>query len=138
MFELNGSHARSRKGALVVNRGVTIVGSLSLQGDVLIEGAVDGEVWCGALQIAERGAVDGLIVADRVVVLGEFAGQIYANELVLRAGCAVEGQIYHQRLVLEEGCFFEGKSRRHGDPLGIAPMGHKPAVAGEGLQEHAA
>lgn len=122
MSELNGTHARSAKGALVINRGVTIVGALSLEGQVFIEGAVDGEVRCSALQIAERGEMEGLIVADRVVVLGEFSGAIYARELVLGAGCAVEGQIYHHKLVLEVGCYFEGQSRRHGDPLKIAPM----------------
>jgi len=122
MTELNAGHVRTAKGALVINRGVTIVGALSLEGQVFIEGAVDGEVRCSALQIAERGEVEGLIVADRVVVLGEFSGAIYARELVLGAGCAVEGQIYHHKLVLEEGCYFEGQSRRHGDPLKIAPL----------------
>jgi cytoskeletal protein CcmA (bactofilin family) len=121
MTELNGGHVRSAKGALVINRGVTIVGALSLEGQVFIEGSIDGEVRCSALQFAERGVVEGLIVADRVVVLGEFSGAIYARELVLGAGCAVEGQIFHHKLVLEEGCYFEGQSRRHGDPLKIAP-----------------
>ncbi len=110
------------KDALVVNRGANIVGSLSVEGDVLVEGTIDGDVRCGALKITERGAVEGLIVADRVVILGEFKGQIYATDLLLGAGCSVEGQIFHNKLVVEEGCYFEGKSRRHGDPLGIAPV----------------
>src|ERR1700741_3691140 len=99
MTELNGAHARAAKGALVINRGVTIVGALALDGQVFIEGAIDGEVRCSHALIAERGEVDGLIVAERVVVLGEFNGAIYARELVLGAGCAVEGQIYHHKLV---------------------------------------
>jgi cytoskeletal protein CcmA (bactofilin family) len=105
----------------MINQRCAIVGSLTLQGDLYIEGTVDGEVWCTGLEIAERGAVEGLIVAERVVVLGEFKGQIYASELVLGAGCAVEGQIFHNKLVVEAGCFFEGKSRRHPDPLQLAP-----------------
>jgi cytoskeletal protein CcmA (bactofilin family) len=122
MTELNGTLARPAKGALVINRGVTIIGALSLDGPVLIEGSIDGEVRCSKLQITERGEVEGLIVADSVVVLGEFSGAIYARELILGAGCNVEGQIYHHKLVLEEGCYFEGQSRRHGDPLKIAPL----------------
>jgi cytoskeletal protein CcmA (bactofilin family) len=132
MTELIAGHARTAKGGLVINRGVTIVGALSLEGHVLIEGAVDGEVRCTGLQIAERGEVEGLIVADRVVVLGEFSGAIYARELVLGAGCAVEGQIFHHKLVLEEGCYFEGQSRRHGDPLKIAPLAPERALEEEG------
>lgn len=124
----------SSSGTVVINRGVAIVGSLTLEGEVFIEGTVDGEVWCTALQIGERGTVDGLIVAERVVVLGEFRGQIYATELVLGAGCAVEGQIFHNKLVLEEGCFFEGKSRRHSDPQRLAPISQGRPSASEVLE----
>ncbi len=133
MSELNGTPARSSNGSLVINRGITIVGSLSLKGQVLIEGAVDGEVRCTGLHISERGVVDGLIVAEKVVVLGEFTGAIYAKELVLGAACAVEGHIFHRKLVLEEGCYFEGKSRCYTNPLAHAPAAEPPPWSGEEL-----
>jgi cytoskeletal protein CcmA (bactofilin family) len=132
------SSERSSKGTVVINRGVTIVGSLSLEGEVFIEGTVDGEVWCTGLEIATRGIVDGLIVAERVVVLGEFKGHIYANELILRTGSAVEGQIFHNKLVLEEGCYFEGKSRRHGNPRQLAPVAQGRARMSEELESRVA
>ena len=122
MTQLAGAEASALKSAFVINRGVTIIGALQLDGPVCIEGIIDGEVRCSTLKISERGEVGGLIVADKVVVLGEFSGAIYARELTLGAGCNVEGQIYHKKLVLEEGCYFEGQSRRHGDPLKIAPL----------------
>jgi len=130
--------ARARSGALVVSKGVTIVGALSVEGDVLVEGTVDGDVRCTGLQITERGAVEGLIVAESVVILGEFMGLIYARQLFLGAGCSVEGQIFHNRLTLEQGCYFEGKSRRHGDPLLIAPVAQGRARSGALLQERVA
>ena len=122
MTELNVTQARPAKGALVINRGVTIIGALSLEGQVLIEGTIDGEVRCSNLQITERGEVEGLIVADRVVVLGEFSGAIYARELVLGRRLQRRGPDLPSQAVLEEGCYFEGQSRRHGDPLKIAPL----------------
>jgi len=134
MSETGGAPARSCKGPLVINRGITIVGSLALKGHVVIEGAVDGEVRCTDLQIAERGVVDGLIVADKVVVLGEFIGAIYAKEIFLGAACAVEGHIFHRKLVLEEGCYFEGKSRCHSNPLAHAPAAEPPPWSGEELR----
>ncbi|HWK38732.1 MAG TPA: polymer-forming cytoskeletal protein [Hyphomicrobium sp.] len=121
MTELSRDRLRSARGSLVINRAVTIIGALSLDGQICIEGLIDGEVRCTELTISERGEVEGLVVAEKVVVLGEFSGAIYARELILGAGCSVEGQIYHRKLVLEEGCYFEGKSRRHADPLKIAP-----------------
>lgn len=118
----------------MIGRGATIIGALTLDGPVMIDGTIDGEVRCSNVHISERGEVEGLIVADRVVVLGEFSGDIYARELVLGAGCAVHGHIYHQKLVLEAGCYFEGKSRRHGDPLKIAPL----PMQLEAIEENAA
>jgi len=133
MSETNGALTRSSRGPLVINRGITIVGSLSLKGHVVIEGAVDGEVRCTELQIAERGMVDGLVVADKVIVLGEFVGAIYANEIVLGAACAVEGHIFHRKLVLEEGCYFEGKSRCYSSPIAHAPAAEPAPWSGEEL-----
>ena len=133
-----GANERSSKGTVVINRGVTIVGSLSLEGEVFIEGTVDGEVWCTCLEIATRGIVDGLIVADRVVVLGEFRGHIYASELVLRTGSSVEGQIFHNKLVLEQGCYFEGKSRRHAKPRQLAPVAEGRPPMSEQLEARVA
>jgi|GEM_PF-1163304 cytoskeletal protein CcmA (bactofilin family) len=132
MSETKGAPARPSKG-LLVSRGVSIVGSLSLQGEVVIEGAVDGEVRCTSVQISERGVVDGLIVADKVIVLGEFVGAIYAKEILLGAACSVEGHIFHRKLVLEEGCYFEGKSRCYTNPLAHAPAAEPPPWSGEEL-----
>jgi cytoskeletal protein CcmA (bactofilin family) len=138
MAEVWGKRDRSSKGTVVINRGVTIVGSLSLEGQVFIEGTVDGEVWCTGLEIDTRGIVDGLIVAERVVVMGEFKGHIYASELILRTGCAVEGQIFHSKLVLEEGCYFEGRSRRHQNPRQLAPVAQGRAPMSEQLEDRVA
>lgn len=121
MADVDLAEARARKNSIYINRGVTIVGSLTIEGQVHVEGVVDGEVRCKALRIGERGLIEGLIVAEKVVVLGEFTGEIYAREIVLGAACAVDGTICHNKLILEKGCYFEGKSRRYGDPLAHAP-----------------
>ena len=121
MSKSSGSGGRSGASALVVGDGVSIVGALSVPGDVVVEGVIEGDVRCHALVIAAHGLVEGTIVAERLVVFGEVSGEIYARELYLRTGCAVEGQIHHNKLVLEEGCYFEGLSRRHDDPLRLAP-----------------
>ena len=121
MSELSTREGRLARRALVISHGVTIVGSLFYDGQIQVEGTIDGEVRCSALQITERGAVEGLIVAESVDVRGEANGSIYAEKLVLRTTCSVEGEVYHHNLVLEDGCLFEGKSRRHANPVKLAP-----------------
>jgi cytoskeletal protein CcmA (bactofilin family) len=105
---------------LSVPRKAAIEGLIDYDGDVVVEGVVIGDVRCKTLTIKERGQVDGSIVAERVIVLGEVNGQIYAGDLVLRTACSVAADIFHKQLLLEDGCFFEGKSRRHVDPLSLA------------------
>ena len=121
MSDLSTRDGRLARCPLVINRGVTIVGSLFYDGQIQVEGTIDGEVRCSALQITELGVVEGLIVAESVDVRGEANGSIYSEKLVLRAAWAVDGEVYHHNLVLEDGCLFEGKSRRHANPVKLAP-----------------
>ena len=80
MSDLSARDGRPARPPLVINRGVTIVGSLFYDGQIQVEGTIDGEVRCSALQITERGAVEGLIVAESVDVRGEANGSILRRE----------------------------------------------------------
>jgi cytoskeletal protein CcmA (bactofilin family) len=95
MPESSTRQGRPTPGPLMISRGVTIVGSLFYDGQIQVEGTIDGEVRCSALQITELGAVEGLIVAESVDVRGEANGSIYAEKLVLRTACAVQGEVYN-------------------------------------------
>lgn len=107
-------------GIMSVPRKAAIEGVIEFPGTVVVEGNVYGDIRCGALTIMERGAVEGTIVADVVIVRGEASGEIFANTLTLKTACSVAADIFHRQLMLEDGCFFEGKSRRHKAPLELA------------------
>ena len=109
------------RATFLVPRDVTIAGTVYFDGPVLVEGTVDGGVRAQTVQVAEKGIVDGVVVGENVVVLGEVNGSIYAKELVLRTASTVEGHIYHEALVLEKGCYFEGSSRRYSNAVSMAP-----------------
>jgi cytoskeletal protein CcmA (bactofilin family) len=130
MSRVSGPEARSNADALVLDRRVNLIGSITYDGEVLLSGKIEGEVRCKSLRIAERGSVDGDIVAERVEVLGEVIGSILANEIVLKTACTVSGQIYHKHLTLEDGCFFEGQSRRHPAPMLLAQTRDREERAG--------
>jgi cytoskeletal protein CcmA (bactofilin family) len=105
---------------LSIPHKAAIEGFLDYPGHVIVEGIVNGDVRCTSVTIKERGVVDGNIIAETVLVLGEVSGAIYANDLTLKMACSVAGDIFHQTLLLEDGCYFEGKSRRHAAPLSLA------------------
>ena len=48
-------------------------------------------------------------------------GAIIANSIALRDGCEVDADLYYRALELDEGALFEGKSRRHDNPMSLAP-----------------
>ncbi len=113
---------RSDAPTFTVPRKAAVEGTIDFPGPVIIEGNVLGDIRCTSLIIMERGAVDGTIVADRVTVLGEASGEIFANWLTLKAACSVSADIFHRQLELEDGAYFEGRSRRHASPLDL-PQG---------------
>jgi len=104
---------------LSIPRAATIEGGIDYPGPLIIEGTVLGEVNCLSLIVSERGVVEGTIKSESVTVMGEVSGEIFANELTLKAACLVNADIVHKKLMLENGSFFEGKSRRHTNPLGL-------------------
>lgn len=102
---------------LSIPRTATIEGGVDYPGPVVIDGTVLGDVNCLSLIVTERGVIEGTIKSEEVTVMGEVTGEIFANQLTLKAACSVNADIVHKRLLLEDGSFFEGKSRRHADPL---------------------
>ena len=103
--------------ALTIPRQATIEGSLDYPGPLVIEGTLLGEVRGTSLVVAKCAVVIGTIKADVVTIMGEVSGDVFANQLTLKAACSVTGDIFHKQLALEEGCRFEGKSRRYAKPL---------------------
>lgn len=102
---------------LSIPRTATIEGGIDYPGPLIIEGTVLGDVNCLSVLVAEHGVVEGTIKSEVVTVAGEVSGEIFANELILKAACQVTADIVHKKLSLETGSFFEGKSRRHANPL---------------------
>jgi cytoskeletal protein CcmA (bactofilin family) len=96
---------------------VALNGVLCSDGDFHIEGSINGGIQCVNLVIAESGRVYGDIVADRVLVCGQFKGELHANEVVLAPGCHVEGTIWQKSLRVENGARFNGQCRHSSAPL---------------------
>ncbi len=109
-------------GKIVLDQRINILGSVDIDGEVVLSGAIEGDVRCTRLHISRTGLVNGNIVAEETIVAGEVAGTIYSDVITLKTDSAVEGEIYHGKLILEQGCYFEGKSRRVKDPLELAPL----------------
>jgi cytoskeletal protein CcmA (bactofilin family) len=96
--------------ASLVAEGVTIRGDLATDGDLHLDGAVEGDVKVGRLTVGDSGAVTGTITAEAVEIRGRVTGSISARQVKLLASARVEGDIHHAELAIEAGAHFEGRS----------------------------
>jgi cytoskeletal protein CcmA (bactofilin family) len=98
------------KQGTVIAKGLTIVGSVTAEGLVEVNGQIDGELHCTSLVIARGAHVTGIVVAERVVVDGKVEGPIQGKDVILKSQAQVVGDIHHQSLAIESGAFFDGRS----------------------------
>jgi cytoskeletal protein CcmA (bactofilin family) len=94
----------------VIAKGLKIVGTVTAEGLVEVNGQVDGELHCTSLIISRGAQVSGTIAAGRVVVDGRVEGPIQGGDVILKSQAHVIGDIHHQSLSIERGAFFDGRS----------------------------
>jgi cytoskeletal protein CcmA (bactofilin family) len=100
----------SRRQGTVIAKGLKIVGSVTAEGLVEVNGQIDGELHCTSLIISRGAHVTGTVAAERVVVDGKVEGPIQGRDVVLKSQAHVVGDIHHQSLAIEKGAFFDGRS----------------------------
>ena len=96
--------------ASLVAEGVRIKGNVATDGDLHLDGAVEGDLTVARLTIGETGLVTGAIKAETIEVRGRVVGTISARQVRLLATARVDGDISHTELSIEAGAHFEGRS----------------------------
>lgn len=96
--------------ASFVAEGARFRGDVMAEGDLHLDGAVEGDISVGQLTIGERGAVTGAIRAETVEIRGQVTGTIIARQVRLCATARVDGDISHAELSIEAGAHFSGRS----------------------------
>lgn len=95
-----------------ISAGMTVVGKISGEGAVKINGKVEGEIHAVNVVVSDGATVIGDINAQELTIGGRFKGNIHAARVTLKSTAIVEGEIFHQSLAIEENAKFEGVSRR--------------------------
>lgn len=99
----------STKASTIAN-DLLIIGNISSNGEIRLEGQVQGDIQCASLVLGESSQLEGCAVAEEVVVGGRLIGSIRAVRLTLQASSHVEGDLLYQSLAIEHGAYFDGKS----------------------------
>jgi cytoskeletal protein CcmA (bactofilin family) len=115
-----------------LQNGVRLKGEIEVDGDLRIEGTVEGTLNTrGVLMLGPKASVEGDIRGREVVIHGRLAGTIRADERIhLARGAKVKGDLYCRSLVIEEGVFFEGRSHM-GEPTGQKTADGRASATGQ-------
>ena len=106
-----------------------ITGNVISNGEVRLDGQVQGEIECALLVLGENSQLEGTAIADEVVVGGRLIGSVRAVRLRLQASSHVEGNLLCQSLEIEQGAYFDGHSRPSDNPLSLhhaGPVAQQP------------
>ena len=101
---------RRRRRGTIIEEGLKITGSVSVEGLVEINGHIEGDVHCTSLIISHKAAITGGVEADRILVDGRVEGPLRGGEIVLKSHAHVLGDVYPRRLSIEPDAHFEGQS----------------------------
>lgn len=96
----------------IIAAGVRITGNIRSDGEIHIDGRVDGDIEAVALTVGEHGHVVGHVDVEHAVVHGIVSGSIRARRIRLGRSSKVIAEITHDILSIDEGASFEGQSRR--------------------------
>ena len=115
----------------IIGAGVKVVGDLTSEGDIHIDGTYTGEIEAnGDVTLGINAKVKGNIAARNVSVAGTLKGNIVAEgEAALRDSGHINGDITCISLNVEHGGVFVGRSR-----MQAAPTLEKPAPEAETKQ----
>lgn len=111
---MSGSSARSRVPS-IISADMTVKGEIHSQGELHLDGTVEGEIHAERLVIGETAQIRGNVTADTVRVCGKLEGNLAGREVVLTATARMTGDISHEVLSLEPGARFAG-AVRHVEP----------------------
>ena len=101
----------------IISADLRITGNLHSNGDIQIDGRIDGNVDSKSVTIGEAAEVNGKISCERVRVCGRVSGEIKAAWVVLARSAKVSADVVHKSLEIESGASLEGSvSRLEGEP----------------------
>lgn len=96
----------------IISADLSITGDLVSQGEIQVDGTIEGDIECRSLIIGVNGSVTGEVTADDVRIHGSVSGQVRAKSVYLASTSHMVGDIIHESLAIEPGAFMEGHCRR--------------------------
>jgi cytoskeletal protein CcmA (bactofilin family) len=89
-----------------------VTGNLKSDGDIQVDGHIEGDIDSATLTVGEGAHVKGHISCESVRICGTIDGAVKAKSVVMAKTARVIGDIIHDSLAIEAGAFIEGNIKR--------------------------
>ncbi|MCQ2297172.1 MAG: polymer-forming cytoskeletal protein [Bacteroidales bacterium] len=96
-----------------ISNGTIIKGDVTANGDFRLDGQLDGDVTInGRLVVGDSGLINGNVVCQNAIIMGQVTGNISVKELLsLNSTAKVKGDILINQIAIEPGASFSGTCR---------------------------
>lgn len=96
----------------IISADLRILGDILCDGDIQIEGVVEGDVKSKSLTVGESALVKGSVMCETARIRGTVDGEIFARTVFLARTSRVRGDITHESIAIEAGAYLDGRCRR--------------------------
>lgn len=118
----------------IISADLKVLGDLHSNGDIQIDGTVEGDINSRTLTVGESAVIKGAVHAETVRVCGSVEGEVSGTNIAITSAAKIVGDVIHQSLAIEAGAFIEGHLRR----LEPAKSSETDAVAGRSASKDGA
>jgi cytoskeletal protein CcmA (bactofilin family) len=125
MFTEKGNGGpESEAGLSIIGTGMRVVGDITADGVVKIEGTVVGTVRAARqVLVGKGGEVEGDVISREAIIGGEVRGSIRAEERIeIQSTSVVHGDVVAKRLLVQEGGEINGVVRMGENALESEPV----------------
>ena len=98
----------------IISKELVVRGEFASQGDIQVDGTIEGDVKSVTVRIGDGGSINGTITADSVLIAGTVTGKVRSKALVLARTARVQAELWVDSLAIEAGARFEGTCKRFG------------------------
>jgi cytoskeletal protein CcmA (bactofilin family) len=119
---------------------VVVSGNIATEGQLHVDGRIDGDVRCAQLIQGTQGIITGNIEAEEARLAGAIQGTVGARTLIVEASARIMGDVAYETVSIDAGAQIEGRLTRRGalsldegqtliaSPVSFSPA--RPAEAG--------
>ena len=127
LFSKNMANQSQQSGTMynAITAGSKVIGTIIADGDIRIDGTVEGEMQCaGKVVIGEKGLVKGTVACQNAEIIGTFDGKITNSQtLALRSTGKIKGEVQTQTLIVEPNAQFNGTCQMPVPAAAAKPVG---------------